>query len=125
MARFSLVQIVSLINLVAPAILSAIPETAKYAKLIMAALAIAEQTLKSGAEKRVIGLEVVKLGVETANKIQPGSLNSAKAEAIYENSVDLIIKAVNKSAEMTVCAGYQDSVQPETDRSVEGIFQGQ
>lgn len=121
MARFSVVQIISLINLVAPAILSAIPETAKYAKLIMAALAIAEQTLKPGSEKRAIGLEVVKLGVETANKIQPGSLNCAKAEAIYENSVDLIIEAVNRSADMTVCS----SSIVEADKSMEGIFQGQ
>lgn len=84
-----------------------------YGPLIIAGIGIAEETGKKGADKKKIALDMVKLGAQVTNQVASGAkgslINEDKAVAAAENTIDVIVQAVNTVKDVSVSTSNQVS----------------
>ena len=90
------------LKILGPAILMVVPGAQAFIPLIVAAIQLAEETGKPGAEKKTIAKEVVKLGAETANVVAKKEIvNPTDAVAVADNTIDAIVGTVNIVSKLT------------------------
>lgn len=85
----------------------------KYGDLVMMGIGIAEESTKKGKDKKKIAVESAKLGAETVNAItKVETINVDKAVAVAEDTVDIIVQAVNEAK--ALADGPVDPVKTKT-----------
>jgi hypothetical protein len=90
------------LKVLGPVALMLIPGAQPFAPLILGAIELAEHTGESGQDKRLIGRQAVELGADAANTAHPGAVDKEQAVAVYESTVDAVVKAVKLSGNIPV-----------------------
>ena len=73
----------------------------KYGDLVIMGIGIAEESAKKGKDKKKIAIEATRLGAETVNAIsKTDTVNVDKAVAVAEDTVDIVVQAVNKAKDL-------------------------
>lgn len=84
-----------------PVIIAIIPGAAPFAPIIIAAMELAEETGKPGAEKKEIAKKAIKVSAEAANIIAGKELiKLEEITQVADNTIDAVIKATNIISEI-------------------------
>ncbi len=108
-------KFIDILKLLGPMLALSIPGGEKYSGLIMAGISLAEETAKSGKDKKQIAIDSVRVGAEASNLIAGHTIvDPNKAVVVAENTIDSIVELVNTN--LDIAEGVQvENVKPIPD----------
>ena len=101
----------TVLRVIGPAALAGVPGAAPFIPLVLAGIETAERSGKSGAEKKQIAKEAIRIGAEAAVIASKGKakIDPAKAVQVADDVIDAVVGSTNLIAALTP---DQDPVGP-------------